>query len=80
MGRPGPKPYPKSAAVVRDMPGWDGTFPNGDVVVNCWCERKVVRVTRARMLAGRTEECGHPACCAPEPEGRWATLAERAGR
>lgn len=56
--------YPDSPAVIpaSNLPGFDATWPNGDVLSQCWCERRLVRVTRDDMLAGRTATCGHPAC------------------
>lgn len=39
-----------------------GKFSNGDLMVTCWCETRIVRVTPDVVLAGGTESCGHRQC------------------
>jgi hypothetical protein len=64
---PGRPTYVLSSAVIPEsgtMPGF-GRYPNGDVIVTCWCGRRYVRVTNEVMLATLTDTCGHEECVAP---------------
>jgi hypothetical protein len=33
--------------------------------VSCWCERRIVAVSRIDVQIGKTASCGHPRCHAP---------------
>ena len=43
------------------------TPERGLLAASCWCQRAIVAVTPAEVLAGKTASCGRPACSAPEP-------------
>lgn len=34
----------------------------GEILVSCWCERRVGIITRRRLLRGETFSCGHRHC------------------
>lgn len=40
--------------------------PLGLLAVTCWCERRVVWVSPADVVAGITGRCKHPDCLPPE--------------
>lgn len=60
-------------ATERDIPtdagrtGWRiPTADRGDEIqATCWCDKRVVWITLADVIEGRTESCGHPRCRPP---------------
>lgn len=37
-----------------------------EITVGCWCERRLLRVPKTVVLAGRTGSCGRRYCRAPQ--------------
>jgi hypothetical protein len=65
--RPEPAPVCRPSGGVAGPYGplLDARSRDDRLPVLCWCERHVVRVDRATVLAGRTESCGAHGCRPP---------------
>jgi hypothetical protein len=51
---------------VYEAHGFVGVKPESGVLpVSCWCERRIVAVSRIDVQIGKTASCGHPRCHAP---------------
>jgi hypothetical protein len=52
--------------LVYEAHGFVGVKPESGVLpVSCWCERRIVAVSRIDVQIGKTASCGHPRCHAP---------------
>jgi hypothetical protein len=69
----------KGGTVPEDRDGPRPPKPGRTVDVTCWCERKIVKVPLAEVLARRTRCCGKNVCAAlareagHEPIRGWTT-------
>ena len=49
--------------LVYEAHGFMSVKPDSGVLpVSCWCERRIVAVSRIDVQTGKTESCGHPRC------------------
>jgi len=49
--------------LVYEAHGFMNVKPESGVLpVSCWCERRIVAVSRVDVQTGKTESCGHPRC------------------
>ncbi len=52
--------------LVYDAHGFMNVKPDSGVLpVSCWCERRIVAVSRSDVQTGMTASCGHPKCQSP---------------